>query len=211
MSTRRCVFQHGEVGIIGTRQRILTQSPYTEIRQTETFALRNIHRSIKVYQISRRAMSLISGFSPVPMRPLRPLTGEILLQQFTESFTIIGDDTPGLVRTLPCRQKLRQVFFQFITATRQKLIKKSFRPVRPVNLIGVVKEIMGISCSTTCRILELSVKSAFKASEIVFHGTGREMIHHIPLTAGCRTLHLLQSLAAKGGNQTPAPFRSFPA
>ena len=156
-------------------------------------------------------MSLISGFSPVPMCPLRPLTGEILLQQFTESFTIIGDDAPGLVRTLPCRQKLRQVFFQFITATRQKLIKKFFRPVRPVNLIGVVKEIMGISCSTTCRILELSVKSAFKASEIVFHGTGREMIHHIPLTAGCRTLHLLQSLAAKGGNQTPAPFRSFPA
>ena len=121
MSARRCVFQHGEVGIIGTRQRILTQSPYTEIRQTETFALRNIHRGIKVYQISRRAMSLISGFSPVPMRPLRPLTGEILLQQFTESFTIIGDDTPGLVRTLPCRQKLQQVFFQFITATRQKL------------------------------------------------------------------------------------------
>ena len=31
MSARRSVFQHREVGVIGTRQRILTQSPYTEI------------------------------------------------------------------------------------------------------------------------------------------------------------------------------------
>ena len=136
--------------------------PVYRNRIGRSFALRNIHRSIKVYQISRRAMSLVSGLRPVQMRPLRPLTGEILLQQFTESFTIIGDDAPGLVRTLPCRQKLRQVFFQFITATRQKLIKKFFRPVRPVNLIGVVKEIMGISCSTTCRILELPSKAHSK-------------------------------------------------
>ena len=128
MSARRCVFQHGEVGIIGTRQRILTQSPYTEIRQTETFALRNIHRGIKVYQISRRAMSLISGFSPVPMCPLRPLTGEILLQQFTESFTIIGDDAPGLVRTLPAARnsgRCSPVYNRDAPETHQKVLPTS--------------------------------------------------------------------------------------
>lgn len=107
VGSRGRILQHGQVRIIGTCQRVLAQPADAEVRQPETFTFGHIHRSIEIYQISGRAMCLITGFGTVPMRPFGPLAGKILLEKFSKRFTIIGNDASGSLRPFALSKEFR--------------------------------------------------------------------------------------------------------
>ena len=95
------------------------------------------------------------------------------------------------------------MFFQFIAATNGELIKKILRPIRLIYLIRIIEEIMRIG---RFRRLE----STLETLQIILHGTGGQMIHHVSLTTGGRPFHFLESFPTKSSNQFPITLRCFP-
>ena len=155
-------------------------------------------------------MRLVAGTRTMFMSPIRPLTGEVLLKQFGKSLAVIGNYTAGSFRTF-LRKELGKVFLQFVATTAGELFKQVVRPVGTINLVRVIKEIVGICRRRSGRTIGcLSGKGTFKTSQIVGDGFRGEVIHHISFSTGGRAFHFLECLPYESGNQLPFSFRSFP-
>ena len=88
---RRSVFEHRHIAEVLARHAwIRAQSLDTELRQTETFNLRNVDSSIEVEQVGRRTVSLIAHLDPMAVSPFHPLLGKVLVEQVAQCLTIVG-------------------------------------------------------------------------------------------------------------------------
>ena len=79
MGCRRGVLEHRVVAVVfACLARVSAQSLDAELRQSEALNLGDVHSGIAVDEVSRRAVSLITGDGSVLMCPRRPLLGEVL-------------------------------------------------------------------------------------------------------------------------------------
>ena len=201
MCCRRGILQHRDVGVILLREAgIGTKSLDAEVGEPETLALRYIDSGIDIQQVGRTAMRLIARNTPMPMRPVRPLSGEILEKQFAERLTIVTGDAAPVISTehgvllttrgglLIVRGKLLIKYIykrlQIISATALELLVQLRRPVRPIHFVGIIKH------HRRERHL-LMGKGGIEPRQIMRHSIAIEMINHQALTPRSRSLHLL--------------------
>ena len=134
-------------------------------------------------------MRLVAGDASAPVRPFRPLAGEIFLQEFRQCLPVVGADACS--RICPHGiQKFRQIVFQPVSAPADEFGKQIGCPVGSVHLIRVVEEAVRIGNFVFSEGL-------FESTEILLDSFSGEMVHYITLPAGSRPFHLLECLPAE--------------
>ena len=132
--------------------------------------------------------------------PCRPAAGEVLQQQVGECLAVVGDDACGGVGAF-LRQELGQVFLQLVAAAFVELVEEPLRPVRLVDFVGVVEDVVREGGSG---------ERFVKLCQVAVHGMRREVVEHVALPSGSCPLHLLPGLPAEGGYQPPFALRCVP-
>ena len=130
-------------------------------------------------------MRLIARDAAVGVRPISPLRGEILKQQFSKRLSVVADDAPLTV----CAQRILRVQqicerFEVISSSLLKLLIEFRCPVSTIHLIGVIEH--GIWESHA-----LIGKSSVEAFEISRHRPTVEVVNDKTFASRSSPLHLL--------------------
>ena len=98
MGCRGGIFQHRQVAEILTRHTGISAQPLdAKLRQSETFNLRNVHSTIKVQQVGRRTVSLVTNLNTVTVCPADPLQSKMLVEQVGKGLAIVAEHLVTIV------------------------------------------------------------------------------------------------------------------
>ena len=188
---RRCIFEHGVVGVILTSlARVGAQPLDAQVAESETFDFGDIYGSIAVDKVGGRAVCLVTCDGSVLVGPCRPLLCEILQQQVGQCLAVVADHLH--VGT----HQFGQVFFQFVAASLLELFEERRCPCGISHLIAVVEECVRVGGTR-------AFKGLLNVTKIIRHSLAVKMVDNQSLTAGSCPFHLHDSVTDVQGDDAP--------